>query len=111
MGSVLPRIAVALTFGLLLTGMARAQATINDCESIQAADAYNQCLAKFGPSSKQNNLEPERAADVKNSSEDAAASAGRAHGRAARRGASHGRYRGGGGRHRLVIRVGRHRHR
>jgi len=28
---------------------AEAPRTINDCEKIQAADAYNQCLASFGP--------------------------------------------------------------
>ena len=39
--------------------------TIDDCEKIQAADAYNQCLASFGPVahthavSVQDNAEPE----------------------------------------------------
>lgn len=26
--------------------------SINDCEKIQAADAYNQCLARFGPAAR-----------------------------------------------------------
>jgi hypothetical protein len=32
--------------------------TINDCEKIQAADAYNQCLASFGPAAHEHRLSP-----------------------------------------------------
>ncbi len=43
-----------LTLGLILAVFAASAAfgeprTIDDCEKIQAADAYNQCLASFGP--------------------------------------------------------------
>ena len=70
----------AATLGLLAATAARAQATINDCEKIQAADAYNQCLAKFGPTSKVHSVEPAKPGDVKASSADAAAAAGPAKG-------------------------------
>ena len=32
--------------------------TIKDCEKIQAADAYNQCLASFGPAAREHELKP-----------------------------------------------------
>jgi hypothetical protein len=38
-----------LSFGLFAAPLAAAPRTINDCEKIQGADAYNQCLASFGP--------------------------------------------------------------
>ncbi|MEJ0093534.1 MAG: hypothetical protein WDN46_08860 [Methylocella sp.] len=41
-------LAAILGFALPAATMA-APSTINDCEKIQAADAYNQCLAIFGP--------------------------------------------------------------
>jgi hypothetical protein len=101
-----------------LTAPAMAQATINDCEKIQAADAYNQCLAKFGPPAKSGNLEPERPGDIKSDGAEAAASAGktspRVRGHARRRygGHSYARHahsRGThGGRKRMVITVGKH---
>jgi len=45
---------IRLTLGLILAIFSECAAsaephTINDCEKIQAADAYNQCLASFGP--------------------------------------------------------------
>jgi hypothetical protein len=103
-----------LLWGALSMSVAHAQATINDCEKIQAADAYNQCLAKFGPEEKTHNLEPERPGDIKGSSEEAAAGAGKG-GHASRGGRRHrgghaGRHGGGGGRKRMTITVG-HRHR
>lgn len=97
---------------------ARAQATIGDCEKIQAADAYNQCLAKFGPPSKTKSLEPERPGDVKSSSEEAAASAGRPKGavsagnttvRRGRRGRGGRVVRHGGGRKRATFTIRRRR--
>lgn len=95
---------------------AQAQATIGDCEKIQAADAYNQCLAKFGPASKGGNLAPERPGDVKGSSEEAAATAGRPKGARTAGVGRRGRYgrgrvaRHGGGRKRITFTV-RRRHR
>jgi hypothetical protein len=38
-----------LSFGLLAAPLVAAPRSINDCEKIQGADAYNQCLASFGP--------------------------------------------------------------
>lgn len=68
-------LAVLPGLGFLWTGAARADEPrrIEDCEKIQAADAYNQCLAKFGPTSKLKNLEPEKPGDMKASPADAAA--------------------------------------
>ena len=102
----------AVVSGLLFVSVAHAQATINDCEKIQAADAYNQCLAKFGPTSKVQNLAPERPSDMKGSSAEAAASAGkRASGGAHAGGRRRGHVRkASGGRKRMTIAVG-HRHR
>ncbi len=103
----LPPTVLAVLFSALLVGAARAEEprTIADCEKIQAADAYNQCLAKFGPESKVKSLEPERPGDVKANGAEAAASAQPV----ARRGrASRGRHRragGGGGRKRTVLSV------
>ena len=98
----------------LSVAVAHGQSSINECEKIQAADAYNQCLAKFGPPQKTQNLQPERPGDVKGSSEEAAASAGHAHGptqRAgrSRRGRGTAARRGSGGRKRLVIGIRRRR--
>ena len=116
--------AIALALGFLSIPVAHAQATIDDCEKIQAADAYNQCLAKFGPTSKVKSVEPVRPGDVKDSSAEAAAGAqrtatvvthgARRHGRPARRGrvVAHGTHRkpakSTGGRKRMVITIKRH---
>ena len=81
----------AVAFTLLGIAVAHAQAKIDDCEKIQAADAYNQCLAKFGPTSKVHSVEPEKPGDVKANSAEAAAGAGPAKG-----GRHAGRRRGGG---------------
>ena len=49
-------------FGLMLAVFAATPAraepprTIADCEKIQAADAYNQCLASFGPAAHERNM-------------------------------------------------------
>jgi len=104
--------AMALVFAALPSGVARADEprTINDCEKISAADAYNQCLAKFGPESKVKSLEPERPGDMKASGAEAAAGAKPlAHKATAHRGG--GRHRAsGGGRKRVQITVSRRRH-
>ncbi len=39
----------AVALSLCLGAAQAAPRTINDCEKIEAADAYNQCLALFGP--------------------------------------------------------------
>ena len=104
----------ALVATIAVVGRAAAEEprTIADCEKIQAADAYNQCLAKFGPTSKLHNLEPERPGDVKASGAEAAATAaplahkGQARGR---HGVTH-RHAGGGGRKRAVFTVSRRKH-
>ena len=95
---------------LFVSSMAFAQATINDCEKIQAADAYNQCLAKFGPPAKSGNLEPERPGDIKSSGAEAAATAtkparGRGHSAGHHRRGNGSVRRGHGGRKRMIIKV------
>ena len=92
------------TFGIALADEPR---TIDECEKIQAADAYNQCLAKFGPTSKLRNLEPQRPGDVKNNSAEAAATAKPLtfKGRSAK-----GRRRAGGGRRKALFTVSHRRH-
>ncbi len=70
------RLLAAAALCLVSASAVRAQARIEDCEKIQAADAYNQCLAKFGPTSKVKSVEPVKPGDIKDSGADAAASAG-----------------------------------
>lgn len=121
MQRLLTILAGAFALGVAVTGVARAQATIDDCEKIQAADAYNQCLAKFGPPSKLKNLEPGKPSDFKNNSDEAAATAAppiktmNAHAKSSRRGTARkgrgARRASHGGRKRMVISVGRHRRR
>ena len=112
------RAAIVLSLALPLTlaaiTCALAQASIGDCEKIQAADAYNQCLAKFGPETKTQNLAPERPGDVKNNAEEAAAGAGRPslspHAGSRVRGSRRGGFRRSyGGRKRMIISVRRRR--
>ena len=110
------RLVAVTLIGLTTVTAAHAQATISDCEKISAADAYNQCLAKFGPPSKGGNLAPERPGDVKGSSEEAAAAAGKPKGagKAVARRSRHGRgghfaRHGGGGRKRMTFSIKRRR--
>lgn len=49
---------IALGFGLAATPLSAKPASIKDCEKIQAADAYNQCLASFGPVAHEHALKP-----------------------------------------------------
>jgi hypothetical protein len=49
---------LALGLGLAATCLWAAPATIKDCEKIQAADAYNRCLASFGPVAHERHLMP-----------------------------------------------------
>ncbi len=44
--------------GLVATPLCAAPRTIKDCEKIQAADAYNRCLASFGPVAHIHKLAP-----------------------------------------------------
>ena len=76
-------------FGLLLFASlpVSAQGSIEDCEKIQAADAYNKCLAQFGPMRGQRAARP----------------AGK------RYGGSHASRRGGHGRVRASFKLRRHR--
>jgi hypothetical protein len=69
---------IAGLFGLLLFASlpVSAQSSIEDCEKIQQADAYNKCLAQFGPMRGQRAARP----------------AGKKYGGASRRG-GHGRVR------------------
>lgn len=41
-----------------MTAAEASAATIKDCEKIKAADAYNQCLASFGPAAHEHELKP-----------------------------------------------------
>jgi hypothetical protein len=54
---ILPVFALALAASFVATGRA-APHTIEDCESITAADAYNKCLASFGPVAREHHLQP-----------------------------------------------------
>ncbi len=112
MHKVMSRLFAALALSLAATAMVQAQATIDDCEKIQAADAYNQCLAKFGPTSKVRSVEPERPGDVKSSGEEAAATAGPAkhrgqHRVGRRRGGTRVARKGSGGRKRISFNIKR----
>jgi len=51
-------ICMALGFSLAATSLWAAPASINDCEKIQEADAYNRCLASFGPVAHEHHLAP-----------------------------------------------------
>jgi hypothetical protein len=104
--TVLSLFALSLVLGCGTWSVAAAEEprTINDCEKIQAADAYNQCLAKFGPTSKLHNLEPEKPGDIKSSGAEAAATAGKA-----KHGGRHGRARHTSGRKRVHFTIRHHR--
>ncbi len=52
-------LAFALPLLLIAAPAAAEPKTINDCEAIQAADAYNQCLALFGPVAHEHALSAE----------------------------------------------------
>ncbi len=64
--------------------------SINDCEKIQEADAYNQCLASFGPVAHERGV----AADPEGGSNGPAQArvSGRAHGGHRAHGRGHGHY-------------------
>jgi hypothetical protein len=47
-----------LSLGLAATSLCAAPKTIKDCEKIQQADAYNRCLAVFGPVAHEHQLGP-----------------------------------------------------
>jgi hypothetical protein len=71
---------VCATFSLMLavvwgTAAVAEPRTIDDCEKIQAADAYNQCLASFGPAAHEHahSADPEGAGPGSSSRMNAAA--------------------------------------
>jgi hypothetical protein len=49
---------MTLSLGLTATSLCAAPRTIGDCEKIQQADAYNRCLASFGPVAHEHQLGP-----------------------------------------------------
>jgi hypothetical protein len=49
---------MALGFSVAATSLCAAPAMIKDCEKIQEADAYNRCLAGFGPVAHEHHLMP-----------------------------------------------------
>ncbi len=51
-------ISIAGAMALALAPGKAAAASIKDCEKIKAADAYNQCLASFGPVAHEHELKP-----------------------------------------------------
>jgi hypothetical protein len=53
-----------LSFGVFAAPLAAAPRTINDCEKIQGADAYNQCLASFGPVAHLHGMSPGAGGDA-----------------------------------------------
>ena len=63
--------------GLLATPLHAEPRTIDDCEKIQAADAYNQCLGSFGPVAKEHNLRPADAAKVPSAAAEAKGTPGK----------------------------------
>jgi hypothetical protein len=79
---------IAGLFGLFLWASlpVSAQSSIDDCEKIQQADAYNKCLAQFGPMRGQRAARP-----------------------AGKRYAGHASRRGSHGRVRASFKVRRHR--
>lgn len=54
----LPLILIVTIFGLAAQSGNAATGSIQDCEKIQAADAYNRCLASFGPVAHEPDLKP-----------------------------------------------------
>ena len=80
------RIAGFFVLLMISTLPVSAQSSIDDCEKIQQADAYNKCLAQFGPMRGQRAARP----------------AGKRYG-------SHASRRGGHGRVRASFKVRRHR--
>jgi len=105
-----------LTLGLMLAVFSGSTAlaeprTIEDCEKIQAADAYNQCLASFGPAAHEHAhaADPEGAGGSSGRINNASADPEAAHPRR-----SHYRYRRHAAQHRAdpwmnMRHAGRHR--
>ena len=109
-------IAVAL---LIAAPAAAEPRSIDDCEKIKEPEAYNLCLASFGPTRGQHNKsypgvasEGDKAVDKNETATQVGAAETGKGGRQARSGRSHGRHHGwGGGRHggrsRMEFRTGR----
>ncbi|WP_395664592.1 hypothetical protein [Methylocella sp.] len=89
--------------GLALHAVAPARAdSIDDCEKIEAADAYNRCLARFGPPAK-NVIMSEKAFDAAEGVD-----AGPAAEPAPQKAARHGRHDGRHARHAARGHASRH---
>lgn len=108
-------IAVAL---LLAVPAAAEPRSIDDCEKIKEPEAYNLCLASFGPTRGQHNKsypgvasEGDKVVDKNDTATPIGAAETGKGGRQARNGRGHGRHHGGGhsrrGRMRMEFRTGR----
>ena len=108
-------IAVALLFAAPAAAEPR---SIDDCEKIKEPEAYNLCLASFGPTRGQHNKsypgvasEGEKVVDKNDTATPIGAAETGKGGRQARNGRGHGRHHGGGhsrrGRMRMEFRTGR----
>ena len=109
-------IAIAL---LIAAPAAAAPGTIDDCEKIKEPEAYNLCLASFGPTRGQHNKtypgvasEGDKAADKNETTAPTGVTESGPGGRHARGGRRHGRHHGWGGhgrrgRMRMEFRTGR----
>lgn len=108
-------IAVAL---LLAAPAAAEPRNIDDCEKIKEPEAYNLCLASFGPTRGQHNKsypgvasEGDKVVDKNDTATPIGAAETGKGGRQARNGRGHGRHHGGGhsrrGRMRMEFRTGR----
>ncbi|HEY5226719.1 MAG TPA: hypothetical protein VIJ06_08010 [Methylovirgula sp.] len=51
-------IPIAIAMALTVSHASAAASSIKDCDKIQAADAYNLCLASFGPVAREPSLKP-----------------------------------------------------
>lgn len=51
-------IPIAVAMALSVSHASAAARSIKDCDKIQAADAYNLCLASFGPVAREHDLKP-----------------------------------------------------
>lgn len=102
-------VALALTFTIFAALPAAADPrTIADCKKIQEADAYNQCLASFGPAAHKRGVsaDPEGGGNGGGGASTAAHSARRGHGAHAAHASPRGSH--GRGRHYHASRPGRH---
>ncbi len=97
------RTILAVAFLLIGTAAFAAPSSIGDCEKIADPDAYNRCLAAFGPAAKEGRtVQPEPA----NADQPKMARRSRGKGRYAMRSSRGGKSFARGGRMRMVLDVG-----